>query len=75
MGLNVSTGAGGGPLRRAVRDTHIADAAHMCATPVADLLDKSFGKKLAALIDMTAACQTLRVPAPSKSHANSSRSL
>ena len=33
----------------AVRDTHIADALHM-RTPVADLLDKGFAKKLAALI-------------------------
>ena len=32
----------------AVRDTHIADDAHM-RTPVADLLDKSFAKKLASL--------------------------
>ena len=36
----------------AVRDTHIADAAHM-RIAVADLLDKGFAKKLAAKIDMT----------------------
>jgi gamma-glutamyltranspeptidase/glutathione hydrolase len=35
----------------AVRDTHIADALHM-RTPVADLLDKGFARKLASLIDM-----------------------
>ncbi len=35
----------------AVRDTHIADDTHM-RTSIADLLDKSFGKRLASLIDM-----------------------
>ncbi|HMF24314.1 MAG TPA: gamma-glutamyltransferase [Pseudolabrys sp.] len=35
----------------AVRDTHIADEAHM-RTQVAELLDKGFSKKLAARIDM-----------------------
>jgi gamma-glutamyltranspeptidase/glutathione hydrolase len=35
----------------AVRDTHIADAAHM-RMPVVDLLDKTWAKKLASLIDL-----------------------
>ena len=47
----------------AVRDTHIADEAHM-RTPVADLLDKSFGKKLAALIDMNKRAKLPASPAP-----------
>lgn len=47
----------------AVRDTHIADAAHM-RTPVGDLLDKSFGKKLAALIDMSKRSKLPSTPAP-----------
>jgi gamma-glutamyltranspeptidase/glutathione hydrolase len=47
----------------AVRDTHIADAAHMC-TPVGDLLDKSFGKKLASLIDMSKRSKLPSAPAP-----------
>ncbi len=47
----------------AVRDTHIADAAHM-RTPVADLLDKSFGKKLASLIDMSKRSKLPSTPAP-----------
>ena len=47
----------------AVRDTHIADAAHM-RTPVGDLLDKSFGKKLAALIDMSKRSKLPSAPAP-----------
>ena len=47
----------------AVRDTHIADAAHM-RTPVADLLDKSFGKKLASLIDRTKRVKLPSAPAP-----------
>ena len=47
----------------AVRDTHIADAAHM-RTPVGDLLDKSFGKKLAALIDMGKRSKLPSAPAP-----------
>jgi gamma-glutamyltranspeptidase/glutathione hydrolase len=47
----------------AVRDTHIADALHM-RTPVADLLDKSFGKKLAALIDMKRRAKLPTAPAP-----------
>jgi gamma-glutamyltranspeptidase / glutathione hydrolase len=37
-------------LAYAVRDTHLADADHM-RTPVVALIDKTFGKKLAALID------------------------
>lgn len=47
----------------AVRDTHIADEAHM-RTPVADLLDKGFGKKLAGLIDMNKRVQMPKAPAP-----------
>jgi gamma-glutamyltranspeptidase/glutathione hydrolase len=47
----------------AVRDTHIADALHM-RTPVADLLDKSFGKKLATLIDMNKRANFPTAPMP-----------
>jgi gamma-glutamyltranspeptidase/glutathione hydrolase len=47
----------------AVRDTHIADEAHM-RTPVADLLDKGFGKKLASLIDMKKRAKLPSAPAP-----------
>jgi gamma-glutamyltranspeptidase/glutathione hydrolase len=47
----------------AVRDTHIADEAHM-RTPVAELLDKAFGKKLAARIDMTRRVKLPTAPAP-----------
>ena len=47
----------------AVRDTHIADDAHM-RTPVADLLDKGFAKRLAAKIDMTKRAQLPSAPAP-----------
>jgi gamma-glutamyltranspeptidase/glutathione hydrolase len=47
----------------AVRDTHIADALHM-RTPVADLLDKGFGRKLAALIDMKKRAMLPSAPAP-----------
>ena len=47
----------------AVRDTHLADAAHM-RTPVADLLDKGFAKKLAGLIDMNKRAQLPKAPAP-----------
>jgi gamma-glutamyltranspeptidase/glutathione hydrolase len=43
----------------AVRDTHVADAAHM-RIAVADLLDKGFAKTLAAKIDLKK-----RVPLPS----------
>ena len=47
----------------AVRDTHIADALHM-RTPVADLLDKGFAKKLASLIDMNKRAKLPSQPAP-----------
>ena len=47
----------------AVRDTHIADAAHM-RIAVADLLDKGFGKKLAALIDMKRRAKLPAAPTP-----------
>jgi gamma-glutamyltranspeptidase / glutathione hydrolase len=47
----------------AVRDTHIADEAHM-RTPVSDLLDKKFGKKLASLIDMKKRAKLPSAPAP-----------
>ncbi len=50
-------------LAYAVRDTHIADDAHM-RTPVADLLDKKFGKQLAGLIDMSRKSQLPAAPAP-----------
>jgi len=47
----------------AVRDTHIADPAHM-RTPVADLLDKSFAKKLAAKIDLNKRAKLPSAPIP-----------
>ena len=47
----------------AVRDTHIADEAHM-RTPVADLLDKSFARKLAARIDIKKRAKLPSAPAP-----------
>ena len=47
----------------AVRDTHIADAAYM-RIAVADLLDKRFGKKLAALIDMKRRAKLPTAPTP-----------
>jgi gamma-glutamyltranspeptidase/glutathione hydrolase len=47
----------------AVRDTHLADALHM-RTPVADLLDKKFAKKLAALIDMNKRSALPKAPMP-----------
>jgi len=47
----------------AVRDTHIADAAYM-RTPVGDLLDKGFAKKLAGLIDMNRRAKLPSAPAP-----------
>ena len=50
-------------LAYAVRDTHIADEAHM-RTPIVDLLDKSFAKKLAGLIDMNKRVQLPKAPAP-----------
>jgi gamma-glutamyltranspeptidase / glutathione hydrolase len=46
-----------------VRDTHIADAAHM-RVAVADLLDKGFAKKLAALIDMKRRANLPKAPTP-----------
>ena len=50
-------------LAYAMRDTHIADEAHM-RTPVADLLDKKFGKQLAGLIDMSKRSQLPSAPTP-----------
>jgi len=50
-------------LAYAIRDTHIADEAHM-RTPVASLLDKSFSKKLAARIDMKKHVKMPSAPAP-----------
>src|SRR5207342_1914338 len=47
----------------AIRDTHIADDAHM-RTPVARLLDKSFSKRLAPLIDMKKRSKLPSAPAP-----------
>jgi gamma-glutamyltranspeptidase/glutathione hydrolase len=47
----------------AVRDTHIADAAHM-RIAVADLLDKGWAKKLAALIDMKRRAKLPKAPTP-----------
>ena len=47
----------------AVRDTHIADAAHM-RVAVPDLLDKGFAKKLAAKIDMNKRTKLPAAPAP-----------
>ena len=47
----------------AVRDTHIADALHM-RTPVVDLLDKGFAKKLASLVDMKKRTRLPSHPAP-----------
>jgi gamma-glutamyltranspeptidase/glutathione hydrolase len=47
----------------AIRDTHIADDAHM-RTPVARLLDKSFSKRLASLIDMKKRSKLPSAPAP-----------
>jgi gamma-glutamyltranspeptidase/glutathione hydrolase len=47
----------------AIRDTHIADAAHM-RTPVADLLDKAFAKKLAGMIDMKKRAKLPAAPKP-----------
>ena len=58
------SGAGGRASRlMRVRDTHIADAAHMRMT-VADLLDKGFAKKLAALIDMNKRAKLPPRPTP-----------
>ncbi len=47
----------------AVRDAHIADAAHM-RIAVADLLDKGFAKKLAAKIDLKKRAKLPSAPAP-----------
>ena len=47
----------------AVRDTHIADIAHM-RMPVADLLDKGFAKKLAGMIDVTRRSKLPTAPTP-----------
>ena len=47
----------------AARDAHIADAAHM-RTPVADLLNKDFAKKLAAKIDMNRRSKMPASPTP-----------
>jgi len=47
----------------AVRDTHLADAAHM-RLAVADLLDKTWGKKLASLIDLNKRTALPSAPAP-----------
>ncbi|HLA20005.1 MAG TPA: gamma-glutamyltransferase [Pseudolabrys sp.] len=47
----------------AVRDTHIADALHM-RTPVVDLLDKGFAKKLAGLVDLNKRAKLPTAPAP-----------
>lgn len=47
----------------AMRDTHIADTAFM-RTPVADLLDKGFAKKLAAKIDLKKRTQLPKTPTP-----------
>jgi gamma-glutamyltranspeptidase / glutathione hydrolase len=47
----------------AIRDTHIADAAHMRAV-AADLLDKAFAKKLAALIDPKRRVKLPSAPTP-----------
>lgn len=47
----------------AMRDTHLADAAYM-RTPVAALIDKAWGKKLASLIDMNKRSALPAHPAP-----------
>ncbi len=47
----------------AVRDTHVADASHM-RTPLATLLDKAWGRKLASLIDMNKRSKLPAAPAP-----------
>ena len=47
----------------AIRDTHIADQAHMRRT-VADLLDKTFAKKLSSLIDMKKRAKQPSAPTP-----------
>jgi gamma-glutamyltranspeptidase/glutathione hydrolase len=47
----------------AIRDTHIADDAHM-RTPVDRLLDKGFSKRLASLIDIKKRSKLPSAPAP-----------
>jgi gamma-glutamyltranspeptidase/glutathione hydrolase len=47
----------------AIRDTHIADDAHM-RTSVKDLLDKKFAKKLSSLIDMKKRAKLPSAPTP-----------
>jgi gamma-glutamyltranspeptidase/glutathione hydrolase len=47
----------------AVRDTHLADIRHM-RTPVADLLDKGFAKKLSGLIDLKKRADLPKAPTP-----------
>jgi gamma-glutamyltranspeptidase / glutathione hydrolase len=47
----------------AVRDTHIADAAHM-RTSIVDLLDKNWATKLASLIDMKKRSKFPAAPVP-----------
>ena len=47
----------------AVRDTHVADDAHM-RTPVSELVGKAWGKKLASLIDMNKRSKLPARPAP-----------
>ena len=47
----------------AVRDTHIADEAHI-RTSVADLLDQGLGKKRAGLIDMSKRAKLPKAPVP-----------
>jgi gamma-glutamyltranspeptidase / glutathione hydrolase len=48
----------------ALRDTHLADPTHMCE-PVAELLDKSFAKKLANLLDRSKRVSLPNAPRPS----------
>jgi len=50
-------------LAYAVRNTHVADAAHM-RVPVADLIDKSFAKKLAGKIDLKRRAKLPAAPTP-----------
>ena len=51
-------------LAYAARDTHLADTDHM-SMPVANLIDKAFAKKLAALIDPGQRSDLPAAPAPS----------
>jgi gamma-glutamyltranspeptidase/glutathione hydrolase len=50
-------------LAYAVRDTHLADERHM-RVPVAELIDKGFGKKLSSRIDMTRRAALPSAPTP-----------